>query len=103
MGGRTKITDVETNKEVQDLGKYSVNEYNRQQHKKGSGQNGGGDLKFRKVVAAEKQVVSGIKYYLKIATITSGGAAAKYEAEVVVQPWKKSKQLLHFGPSPVTK
>lgn len=101
VGGRTKIDHVETNKEVQDLGKYSVQEYNKQQRKIGNG--GGGDLKFKKVVAAERQVVSGIKYYLTIAAVRYGGDTATFEAQVVVQPWNKSKQLLHFAPRPATK
>lgn len=103
LGGRTKVEDVERDKEVQELGEYAVDEYNRQQHLMGSGVNGGGDLEFRRVVEAEKQVVSGIKYYLKIEAANSGGAPKKFDADVVVQSWKKSKQLLNFGPSPLNK
>lgn len=100
VGGRTKIPDVESNKEIQQLGKYSVTEYNRQQHESRNGHGGEstGDLKFVKVVAAEEQVVAGIKYYLKI--VAAKGANKKtFDAEVVVQAWKKSKQLTSFAPS----
>ncbi|KAK1389818.1 Cystatin domain-containing protein [Heracleum sosnowskyi] len=100
VGGRTKISDVESNQEIQQLGKYSVTEYNRQQHANRHGDDGDtrGDLKFVKVVAAEKQVVAGIKYYLTIVA-AKGGNKKTFDAEVVVQAWKKSKQLTSFAPS----
>lgn len=97
LGGRKRIEDVESDKEVQDLGEYAVVEYNRRS------KDGGGELEFRRVVEAEKQVVSGLKYYLKIEAADSGGMPARFEAEVVVQPWRNSKQLLEFGPSLLTK
>ncbi|MTV28854.1 hypothetical protein FTX61_26290, partial [Nitriliruptoraceae bacterium ZYF776] len=97
-GGRTKIQNVKTNKEIQDLGKYSVDEYNRLQR---SQKTGDGDLKFSQVVAAESQVVAGTKYYLKIEAVSNSGVKKVFDAEVVVQPWKQqSKQLLNFKPSP---
>ncbi|KAL8120944.1 cysteine proteinase inhibitor B [Apium graveolens] len=101
VGGRTKISSVESNQEIQQLGNYSVTEYNRQQHQSRNGDGGdtNGDLKFVKVVAAEKQVVAGIKYYLKIVA-AKGGNKKTFDAEVVVQAWKKSKQLMSFAPSP---
>ncbi|KAI3706254.1 hypothetical protein L6452_23868 [Arctium lappa] len=99
-GGRTKIKDVKTNKEVQELGSYSVDEYNRLQR---SQKGGSGDLKFSKVVEAESQVVSGIKYYLKIEAVSKSGVSKVFDAEVVVKPWMKSKQLLEFKPSPARK
>ncbi|KAJ9555473.1 hypothetical protein OSB04_010087 [Centaurea solstitialis] len=96
-GGRKKINDVNTDKDVQELGKYSVDEYNRlQRSRKGSA---GDDLKFSKVVAAETQVVSGIKYYLKVEAVSKSGVSKVFDAEVVVKPWMKSKQLLNFKPS----
>lgn len=103
LGGRTKVEDVERDKEVQEMGEYAVDEYNQQQHLMGSVVIGRGDLEFRQVVEAEKQVVSGIKYYLKIEAANSVGATKKFDAEVVVQPWKESKHLLNFGPSPLNK
>ncbi|KAK3034154.1 hypothetical protein RJ639_034650 [Escallonia herrerae] len=96
VGGRSKVEDVKTNREIQELGRYSVKEYNRKR-------NGGYGLKFAEVVEAEKQVVSGIKYYLKISAATPTGAPKIFEAVVVVKPWLHSKQLLHFSPSPATK
>ncbi|KVH90918.1 cysteine proteinase inhibitor B-like [Cynara cardunculus var. scolymus] len=99
-GGRTKIEDVKTNKEVQELGSYSVDEYNKLQR---SQKGGAGDLKFSKVVSAESQVVSGIKYYLKIEAVSKSGVSKIFDAEVVVKPWMHSKQLLNFKPSPARK
>ncbi|KAI3738822.1 hypothetical protein L2E82_29006 [Cichorium intybus] len=97
-GGRTKVTDVKSNKELQELGRYSVEEYNRLQ-RISSGKNDG-DLKFSQVVEAEKQVVSGMKYYLKIEAFSKASEDPKvFEAVVVVKPWLRSKQLQSFAPS----
>lgn len=51
-----------------------------------------------KVVSAESQVVSGIKYYLKIEA-TQHGKTKVFDSVVVVQPWLHSKHLLHFSPT----
>uniref|UniRef100_F6GWE8 Cystatin domain-containing protein n=1 Tax=Vitis vinifera TaxID=29760 RepID=F6GWE8_VITVI len=96
VGGRTEIKDVKTNKEVQQLGRFSVEEYNRSNVL-------GMDyeyLTFSEVVEAQKQVVSGFKYYLKIAA-TQNGVRNTFDAVVVVKPWLPSKQLLHFSPSSI--
>nr|GEU69307.1 ribonuclease H-like domain-containing protein [Tanacetum cinerariifolium] len=91
IGGRTKIKDVKNNQEVQELGKYSVEENNRK-----VGSNG---LKFVEVVKAESQVVSGTKYYLTIKAISSkGGKNSFFDAEIVVKPWLHSKELVSFRP-----
>ncbi|EYU28504.1 hypothetical protein ABFS82_07G079500 [Erythranthe guttata] len=97
VGGRTEVKNVKANKDVQDLGRYCVQEYNRQLQQKA---NGTKLLVFSQVVAAETQVVSGIKYYLKISAATRGGGAAKsFEAVIVVKPWIHSKELVNFAPS----
>ncbi|KAK6914374.1 Cystatin domain [Dillenia turbinata] len=94
LGGRTEIKDVKSNKEIQDLGKYSVEEYNSRKSSKNREQ-----LTFSAVVKAEKQVVSGIKYYLTIEATQKDGVLKSFDAVVVVKPWIKSKQLLRFVPS----
>ncbi|KAJ0617175.1 putative Cystatin domain-containing protein [Helianthus annuus] len=99
-GGRTKVKNVKTDTEIQQLGSYSVDEYNRLQRTK---KTGAGHLKFSQVVAAETQVVAGTKYYLKIEAVTKGGKVKVFDAEVVVQSWKHSKKLLGFKPAPVDK
>ncbi|EYU24293.1 hypothetical protein ABFS82_07G077400 [Erythranthe guttata] len=97
VGGRTEVKNVKANKDVQDLGRYCVQEYNRQLQQKA---NGTKLLVFSQVVAAETQVVSGIKYYLKISAATRGGGPAKnFEAVIVVKPWIHSKELVNFAPS----
>ncbi|KAG5588653.1 hypothetical protein H5410_049087 [Solanum commersonii] len=100
LGGRTQIKDVKTNQEIQDLGKYCVEEHNRNLRK----QNGALSslLSFSQVVEAEKQVVSGVKYYLKISAIVKSSSSPKlFDAVVVVKSWeKKKKELLTFFPSP---
>ncbi|KAM7465684.1 hypothetical protein LguiB_013246 [Lonicera macranthoides] len=98
VGGRTKIKDVKTNQEVQELGRFSVEQYNlgqRQRRSKG----GSRGLKFTEVVEAEKQVVSGIKYYLKVMAATSSGVPKTFDAVVVVRALEHSKELLNFAPS----
>ncbi|XP_040990618.1 cysteine proteinase inhibitor B-like [Juglans microcarpa x Juglans regia] len=93
VGGRMKIRDVKTNEEVQDLGKFSVEEYNRSLRQGGYG----GELTFVEVVEAQRQVVSGIKYYLVISATQKGGETNTFESAVVVKPWVNSKKLLNFG------
>ncbi|XP_062149949.1 cysteine proteinase inhibitor B [Alnus glutinosa] len=97
VGGRTEVKDVKTNEEVQKLGRFSVHEYNRSLRHRGNG-DGGRELTFVEVVEAQSQVVSGIKYYLKISA-TQSGVTKIFESVVVVKPWVHSKELLNFGPS----
>ncbi|KAI3496926.1 hypothetical protein L1887_39304 [Cichorium endivia] len=93
-----KVTNVKSNKELQELGRYSVEEYNRLQQIS-SGKNDG-DLKFSEMVEAEKQVVSGMKYYLKIEAFSRTSEDPKvFEVVVVVKLWLHSKQLQSFAPS----
>lgn len=92
---------MKTNQEIQDLGKYCVEEHNRNLRK----QNGALSslLSFSQVVEAEKQVVSGVKYYLKISAIVKSSSSPKlFDAVVVVKSWEKKqkKELLTFFPSP---
>ncbi|GAA0145195.1 hypothetical protein LIER_44069 [Lithospermum erythrorhizon] len=96
VGGKQKITDVKSNKEVQDLGRYCVEQYNMKQSK----HNGAKNLMFSRVVDAEEQVVSGIKYYLKIDVANPEGVPQIFDAIVVVKPWAKTKEILTFNPSP---
>ncbi|XP_022761814.1 cysteine proteinase inhibitor B-like [Durio zibethinus] len=95
VGGKTQVNDVKNNKEVQELGKFSVEEYNRSQGDFRS--NGGTELVFSQVVEAQKQVASGFKYYLKIEAMQNG-ANKTFESVVVVKPWVQSKELINFSP-----
>ncbi|KAF9589410.1 hypothetical protein IFM89_023686 [Coptis chinensis] len=62
VGNRMEIEDVKKNKEVQELGKFSVEEYNvKIQKEKGKEM----IVKFLEVVEGQMQVVAGYKYYLK--------------------------------------
>ncbi|KAI3937764.1 hypothetical protein MKW92_030969 [Papaver armeniacum] len=110
LGGKTEIQDVKSNKEVQDLGKYSVDQYNLKSrsllllqllgknyllpiHKGDKGR-----LIFKQVVKAEKQVVSGIKYFLKVSLIWKGKPHL-FDATVVVKAWETpSRSVVSFGP-----
>ncbi|XP_058093445.1 cysteine proteinase inhibitor B-like [Magnolia sinica] len=91
VGGKTEIRNVESNPDIQSLGKFSVDEYNK---------NHGTHLSFFRVFKAEKQVVSGMKYFLKISTVDAAenGLSKEFDAVVVVKPWARSKELLSFAP-----
>ncbi|CAH9094945.1 unnamed protein product [Cuscuta epithymum] len=97
VGGRTEIADAKANKQVQELGKYCVAEYNKGLKVEGS--DNGGSITFSEVVKAEKQVVAGMKYYLRITATTSAGATKTFDAEVMVKPRATEKKLLTFAPS----
>ncbi|MQM18916.1 hypothetical protein Taro_051916 [Colocasia esculenta] len=101
VGGRTVVSDVRENKEVQDLGRFAVREHNR---RLGPGARADRRLVFGGVVGAERQVVSGIKYYLQIVAVSDQEAAVPgsghlFDAVVVVKAWLGSKDLLSFSPS----
>ncbi|KAM0065168.1 putative Cystatin domain-containing protein [Helianthus debilis subsp. tardiflorus] len=76
---------------------YSVDEYNRLPRSTTANDEGG--LRFSRVVEAEQQVVSGMKYYMKIEALTKSGDPQVFESVVVVKPWLRSKKLVTFGPS----
>ncbi|RAL53034.1 hypothetical protein DM860_016269 [Cuscuta australis] len=100
VGGRSPIADAKSNKQVQELAKFCVAEYNKGlKEKKAAAGNGGGPITFSEVVKAEKQVVAGMKYYLRITAKTSGGATKTFDAEVFVKPRATEKELITFAPS----
>ncbi|KAM0932130.1 putative Cystatin domain-containing protein [Dioscorea sansibarensis] len=112
VGGRTEVRDVEKNMEVQELGHFAVKEFNRwrrtcdfdHDHEM---------LLFSRVVQAQRQIVSGIKYYLNVVVKVQAagkddddggdgeiGGERVFEAVVVIKPWLDDyKQLLSFKPS----
>uniref|UniRef100_A0A0A9B383 Cystatin domain-containing protein n=1 Tax=Arundo donax TaxID=35708 RepID=A0A0A9B383_ARUDO len=97
VGGWTEVRDVEGDREVQELGRFSVAEHNRQRECCN-----GGRLEFAKVVAAQRQVVSGLKYYLRVAALEEGAESdgeRVFDAVVVVKPWLESRTLLTFAPA----
>ncbi|KAF3456708.1 hypothetical protein FNV43_RR01362 [Rhamnella rubrinervis] len=97
VGGWTEVEDVKENQEVQNLGKFSVEEYNRNM-RESHPSNGSGELVFSEVVEAQRQVVSGIKYDLKVLAATKNGETKMFDSVVVVKPWNHSKQLIDFSP-----
>ncbi|KEH20629.1 putative Cystatin domain-containing protein [Medicago truncatula] len=101
VGGKTEVANVRTNDEVQELGRFAVEEYNRSVK---IWKEGEGELRFVEVVEAQQQVVSGIKYYMKIwvtqAKSDGVGDPTMFDSVVLVKPWLNSKHLLHFAPSP---
>ncbi|RZB49991.1 Kinesin-like protein KIN-12B isoform F [Glycine soja] len=100
VGGKTEIPEVRKNRQVQELGRFAVEEYNLglKLLKNNNVDNGREQLNFSAVVEAQQQVVSGMKYYLKISA-THNGVHEMFNSVVVVKPWLHSKQLLHFAPA----
>lgn len=96
VGGRSPVKDVKSNEEVQDVGRFSVKEFNRVRSEQGKMK--GGELEFSQVVEAQVQVVAGLKYYMLVEAVQNNETKA-FESEVVVQPWLQSRQLLRFEPS----
>ncbi|CAH9108500.1 unnamed protein product [Cuscuta europaea] len=94
VGGIKEIKNVKENAYVQSLGKFSVEEHNSRSGKQPSVKDGA--LKFIEVFKAEQQVVAGIKYFLHIRASLPNGDEGTFDAEVVVPPGMKSKQLLSF-------
>lgn len=94
VGGRTDVEDVEGNREVQELGLFCVVEHNR----RGGSATRGRGLVFSRVVAAQTQVVSGIKYYLRIAAQEADDELV-FDAVVVVKAWVPSREMVSFVPA----
>ncbi|CAN1837881.1 Cysteine proteinase inhibitor 4 [Linum perenne] len=106
VGARREVEDVKSNWEIQELGRFSVSEFNTKVIKDVAVANQHDHLllSFKEVSEAQTQVVSGIKYYLKIIASKSNQKQQPqlYEAAVVVKPWlnHRSLTLIHFRPSP---
>ncbi|GJN16934.1 hypothetical protein PR202_gb03963 [Eleusine coracana subsp. coracana] len=100
VGARTEVRHVEGDREVQELGRFSVAEHNRR--RKCCGDGGAGKLEFSRVVAAQRQVVSGLKYYLTVAAVEDEEERV-FDAVVVVKPWLQSRTLLKFAPAAAAK
>ncbi|KAG5404132.1 hypothetical protein IGI04_010251 [Brassica rapa subsp. trilocularis] len=104
LGGKSDVPNVQTNMEVQELGRYCVEQFNLHE------QSGKGNvassieravlnpLTFSRVVSAQQQVVAGLKYYLRIEVTQPDGTNRMFDSVVVVQPWLHSKTLLGFTP-----
>ncbi|KAK4371560.1 hypothetical protein RND71_011035 [Anisodus tanguticus] len=85
-GGWKPITNI-TDPEVVDIGKFAVDEHNKEAKTK---------LKFQKIMKGESQVVAGINYRLVI-TAKDGDSPHNYLAEVWDKPWEKFRNLTSFG------
>ncbi|KAH1089537.1 hypothetical protein J1N35_016794 [Gossypium stocksii] len=96
VGGKTPVEDVENDKAMQALGRFAVEEHNKNQENDGDTSN---QIKFSQVVGAEKQIVSGIKYFLTIEGMENG-KSKMFDSVVLIKPWSKSedKELISFSP-----
>lgn len=95
VGGQVDVPDPTHDKMVQELGRFSVDEYNKSLLDNSNGQ----DvvlLTFYEVVKARIKLVSGLEYYLTIAASDGMGNVQTYDATVFFQPWTNTTQLLSF-------
>lgn len=95
VGGQVDVPDPTHDKRVQELGRFSVDEYNKSLLDNSNGQ----DvvlLTFYEVVKARVMLVSGLEYYLTIAASDGMGNVQTYDATVFFQPWTNTTQLLSF-------
>ncbi|KAG0455195.1 hypothetical protein HPP92_024154 [Vanilla planifolia] len=88
LGGWKPIKNL-TDPYVQEIAHFAVAEHNK---------DGDPQLKLRRVVSGETQVVAGINYRLVIEAMAVGGSARKYEAVVWDKPWLHFRNLTSFKP-----
>ncbi|KAL1221198.1 Cysteine proteinase inhibitor 2 [Cardamine amara subsp. amara] len=102
LGGKSDVPNVRTNMEIQQLGRYCVEQFNlREQSEERNviaDTAGSNPLTFSRVVSARKQVVAGTKYYLRIKVTQPDGSSRMFDSVVVIQPWLHSKRLIGFTP-----
>ncbi|KAH0470821.1 hypothetical protein IEQ34_000544 [Dendrobium chrysotoxum] len=94
VGGWTDIPDAASNLEVRDIGRYSVDEYNRRLRGRGEA-----PITFSSVLNGRRQVVSGIKYHLRVAAVGSHGIDhLTFDAVLITHPSipERSRDLLSF-------
>ncbi|PSE25186.1 cystatin domain-containing protein [Acinetobacter baumannii] len=100
VGGKSAVEGHENNMEIEELGRFAIDQHNTQQNEIGKG-----GLSFRRVVKAEEQVVAGMMYHLTIEATQKDGEAENppklYEAKVWVKEWENFKNLEEFKPSPL--
>nr|GLL26142.1 cysteine protease inhibitor [Ipomoea trifida]GMC93303.1 cysteine proteinase inhibitor B-like [Ipomoea batatas]GMD51122.1 cysteine proteinase inhibitor B-like [Ipomoea batatas]GMD52550.1 cysteine proteinase inhibitor B-like [Ipomoea batatas]GME07469.1 cysteine proteinase inhibitor B-like [Ipomoea batatas] len=99
-GGKTEVSDVKSNEEVQNLGRKAVMEYNKRLNVKVNPENNAKRLVFTEVIKAEKQVVAGEKYFLTIKATSEDGQTKTYESEMWVKPGDETvHEMLNFAPA----
>nr|GME18431.1 cysteine proteinase inhibitor B-like [Ipomoea batatas]GME18437.1 cysteine proteinase inhibitor B-like [Ipomoea batatas] len=99
-GGKTEVSDVKTNAEVQNLGRKAVMEFNKRLNVKVNPENNAKRLVFTEVIKAEKQVVAGEKYFLTIKATSEDGQTKTYESEMWVKPGDETvHEMLNFAPA----
>ncbi|GAA0160249.1 hypothetical protein LIER_39007 [Lithospermum erythrorhizon] len=95
-GQVTNIPNVQTNPEVQDIGKSSIDQYNTREVPKNPAKNL--PLTFKQVVEASVETVSGFKKYtLKINTAFQDGTAVSFDCVSALNPGEKTAALVSWG------
>ncbi|KAJ0259919.1 Cysteine proteinase inhibitor 2 [Hirschfeldia incana] len=104
LGGKSDVPNVQTNMEIQELGRYCVEQFNQMEESEQGNAASIADtavlnpLNFSRVLSAQKQVVAGLKYDLRIEVTQPDGTSRMFDSVVVIQPWLHSKKLLGFTP-----
>ncbi|XP_010245150.1 PREDICTED: cysteine proteinase inhibitor 12-like [Nelumbo nucifera] len=88
VGGVHDSEGVQNSVEIESLGRFAVDEYNKKQNAL---------LEFGRVVEAKEQLVAGTLHHLTL-EVTEAGMKKLYEAKVWVKPWLNFKELQEFTP-----
>ncbi|KAF8086965.1 hypothetical protein N665_0607s0025 [Sinapis alba] len=104
LGGKSDVPNVQSNMEIQELGRFCVEQFNLMEESEQGNAASIADtavlnpLNFSRVLSAQKQVVAGLKYDLRIEVTQPDGTSRMFDSVVVIQPWLHSKKLLGFTP-----
>uniref|UniRef100_A0A0C9QS49 Cysteine proteinase inhibitor n=1 Tax=Wollemia nobilis TaxID=56998 RepID=A0A0C9QS49_9CONI len=90
LGGKRPVQGIENSVEINEVGRYAVEEHNKQQN---------ADLSFLRVAKAQQQTVAGTMYYLTVEAKGLDGNPKLYDAKVWVKPWEHFKKLEEFKPA----
>ncbi|CAM0871947.1 unnamed protein product [Alopecurus aequalis] len=88
-GQWTQIPDL-NDPEILDIARWAVAEHARQAND---------GLRFNRVVSGTQQVVSGVKFKLRIDAVNGDGKEGMYIAEVFDIPWLNQRTLRSFSPA----
>lgn len=92
LGGWNPIPDV-SDSHIQELGGWALGQAKHQKL-------AADELRFRRVVRGEQQVVSGMNYRLYVDAADPAGRTVPYVAVVYEQVWTRTRQLASFNPVP---
>lgn len=88
LGGTHRVPLPHHTPELHDVAKFAVDQHNSRQNS---------HFSLVRLISAQKQVVSGVMYYLTV-EVETGGLKKLYEAKVWEKAWQNFKSLESFEP-----